>query len=118
MATKPIPIAGHDLAIRIGVTCGGRTVIDTPRSEAVLDDGVLRHFGVTVDPGVAALTLPRPCMLRPRGVPLPVRVSPASGIAVTDAPVGNRRIALVLDAGALYTWLRGRNLAMWLGRHP
>lgn len=128
---------GRDLAMRIGaigVTVGGRSVVDgpgrigeqdlfgllfAPRSvEAVLPAGVLRHFVITVDPGAATLTLARPGMLRPRGLPVPVRVNPASGIAVTDALIDGRTVPLVLDAGAPYTWLRGRTVAAWLGRHP
>jgi hypothetical protein len=57
--------------------------------------GLLRHFVVTVDPGAATLTLARPGTQRPRGVPVPIRVNPVSGIAVADAwvitvPVGSR----------------------------
>lgn len=128
---------GSDLTMRIGplgVTVGGHAVIDgpgrigeqdlfcllfAPRTvEAVLPAGVLRHFVVTVDPGAATLTLARPGMRRPRGVPVPVRVNPISGIAVADALIDGRAVPLVLDVGAPYTWLRGRTVAMWLDRHP
>ncbi|MGN7126670.1 peptide-binding protein, partial [Methylorubrum thiocyanatum] len=128
---------GRDLAMRIGpvgVTVDGRSVIDgpgrigdqdlfgllfAPRSvEAVLPAGVLRHFVVTVDPRAEALTLARPGTPRPRGVPVPVRVNPDSGVAVADAQIGDRAVSLVLDVGAPYTWLRGRTVATWLGRCP
>lgn len=128
---------GRDLAMRIGaigVTLGGRSVIDGPgrigeqelfdlifaprRVEAVLPAGLLRHFVVTVDPGAATLTLARPGTQRPRGVPVPIRVNPVSGIAMADAWVDGRTVPLVLDVGAPFTWLRGRTVATWLGRHP
>lgn len=128
---------GRDLAMQIGsigVTVGGRSVIDgpgrigdqdlfgllfAPRSvEAVLPAGVLRHFVVTVDPRAEALTLARPGTPRPRGVPVPVRIDSASGIAVADARVGGQAVSLVLDVGAPYTWLRGSTVATWLARRP
>ena len=128
---------GRDLTMRvgtIGVTVGGRAVIDGPGRnggrdlldllfaprivEAVLPAGVLRRFVVTVDPRAASLTLARPGSLRPRGVPVPVRINPASGVAVVEARIDDRAVPLVLDVGAPYTWLRGRTVATWIDRHP
>ena len=60
----------------------------------------------------------RPGSLRPRGVPVPVRINPASGVAVVEARIDDRAVPLVLDVGAPYTWLRGRTVATWIDRHP
>ncbi|KQP73550.1 hypothetical protein ASF60_08830 [Methylobacterium sp. Leaf113] len=128
---------GHDLLIDIGgvsVTVEAGSVKDGPGSvdgqdlfgllfaprtvEAVLPAGVLQHFAVTIDPKTASLTLAPSGASRSRGVPVPVRTNPTTGITVVDAQVGDQRIPLVLDVGAPYTWLRGRTVAGWLLQHP
>ncbi|MCJ2060816.1 peptide-binding protein [Methylobacterium sp. J-048] len=129
--------AGRDLAFRIGeigitvaaaaVTDGpgeldGRDLFDllfAPRQvEAVLPASVLRRFAIVLDPAARTLTLAPPGTLKPAGVPVPIRVDPASGIATVEARVGDTVLPLVLDAGAPYTWLRGSAVAGLLRLHP
>jgi len=129
--------AGRDLAFRIGaigITVPAASVTDGPgeldgrdlfdllfaprRVEAVLPASVLRRFAIVLDPAARTLTLAPPGTLKPAGIPVPIRVDPASGIATVEAQVGETALPLVLDAGAPYTWLRGSAVAGLLRLHP
>ncbi|SFL77793.1 hypothetical protein [Methylobacterium pseudosasicola] len=128
---------GRDLAFRIGaigITVPAASVTDGPgeldgrdlfdllfaprRVEAVLPASVLRRFAIVLDPASRTLTLAPPGTLKPTGVPVPIRVDPASGIATVEARAGETVLPLVLDAGAPYTWLRGSTVGELLRLHP
>lgn len=129
--------AGRDLAFQIGeigvtvaaafVTDGpgeldGRDLFDllfAPRQvEAVLPARVLRRFAIVLDPAARTLTLAPPGTLKLTGVPVPIQVDPASGIATVEARAGDTVLPLVLDAGAPYTWLRSSTIGRLLRLHP
>ncbi|MCJ2094887.1 peptide-binding protein [Methylobacterium sp. J-072] len=129
--------AGRDLAFRIGeigITVPAASVTDGPgeldgrdlfdllfaprRVEAILPASVLRRFTIVLDPAARTLTLAPPGTLKPTGVPIPIRVDPATGIATVEARAGETVLPLVLDAGAPYTWLRGTAVAGLLRLHP
>lgn len=128
---------GQDLTMRIGtvtvqveregVTDGPGRIGDqdlfallfAPRTvEAVFPAGILQHFAVSIDPKAASLTLAQPGSFPPRGVPVPIRVNPDSGLVVLDARIDTGPVPLVVDVGAPYTWLRGRAVSRWLAQHP
>ncbi|MBE7202404.1 MAG: peptide-binding protein [Parafilimonas terrae] len=128
---------GRDLRMRIGataITVAGATVRDGPGDldgqdlfallfaprpvEAVLPASILSRFMVVIDPADRTLTLAAPGSLKPAGIPVPIRVDPASGIAVVEARTGEMVLPLVLDAGAPYTWLRSSAVAGVLRSHP
>lgn len=128
---------GLDLAVRLGgiaVTVAADAVVDGPGEldgrdlfsllfapravEAILPASVLSQFQMVLDPTARTLTLAAPGTLKLIGVPVPIRVNSATGVATVDAQAAGSSVSLVLDAGAPYTWLRGSTVASWLEVHP
>ena len=86
--------------------------------EAILPAGVLQHFRVTLDYADHSLTLAQPSDVPVSGVEVPVQVNEATGLISAGAQVDGRQYAVVIDAGAGYTWWQGGVVREWLVTHP
>jgi hypothetical protein len=127
---RPLDIRLGDLAVRLPsravVDGDGKNVGDPEfaqlfgpyRVEAMLPMGLFQDLVVTIDYRRRLLTLARPGARRPRGVPVPCKIEPRTGLVTVEAVVDGRSYPFVIDAGAGYSWMRGETLAQWLAAHP
>ncbi len=117
----PIEIPGEAVADDVP-ELGGEDVFThlfAPRRvELILPARALASFAVVLDGAAGTLTLARPGTLHPQGTATPLRVAPDTGIVAVDATVAGEPVALAVDPGAAFTWLRGDLAARWLARHP
>lgn len=86
--------------------------------DLILPARALTGFVVDLDYAAGRMTLAPPGGPRPRGLATPFRLAPESGMIAIDASVGDDPVALAVDPGASFTWLRGDRAAYWLKAHP
>jgi len=87
-------------------------------AEAGLPASALRHDHVVFDYPARRLTVARPGVLEPRGVAIPCRVSPETGLFMIDATLDGEDIPLGVDTGSAGTWISNRLTGAWQERHP
>lgn len=87
-------------------------------AEAMLPASALRHDHVVFDYPAQRLTVARPGALEPRGVAVPCRFNPETGLVQVDATIDGRTVALGLDNGSAGTWVSTALTSEWQARHP
>lgn len=87
-------------------------------AEAMLPASALRHDHVVFDYPARRLTVARPGSLEPRGVGVPCRFNPETGLVQVDATIDGRMVALGLDNGSAGTWVSTALTSEWQARHP
>jgi hypothetical protein len=86
-------------------------------AEAMLPASVLVHQHVVFDYPAGRLTIARPGVLKPRGVPIPGRLSAQTGLLQVDATIGGETVALGVDNGSAGTWVSTTLTSAWQARH-
>lgn len=87
-------------------------------AEAMLPASALRHDHVVFDYPARRLTIARPGALEPRGVGVPCRFNPETGLVQVDATIDGRTVAFGLDNGSAGTWVSTALTSEWQVRHP
>ncbi|HEX3702851.1 MAG TPA: hypothetical protein VHU82_05940 [Vicinamibacterales bacterium] len=86
--------------------------------EAVLPASVLQAYQVVLDYRARSLTLARPGVLTPSGIPIPFHINQETGLIAVDASIAGASYPLTIDSGSAYTWLRQSAAAEWISTHP
>jgi hypothetical protein len=94
------------------------SVGDNRRVEALLPAGVMQKYEVVIDYAHHTLTLAQPGTLKPKGAPLPIRVSENTGLIVVDISINGQAYPVTIDNGSAYTWFRRTTVQEWLAVHP
>jgi hypothetical protein len=110
-----IPLDGAGVQLRIHP--GARVMPGVP-ADVHLPGTVLRHLHVVFDYPARCITVARPDALKPRGVPIPCRINPDTGLFLVDAVCDGETVALGVDNGSAGTWVSDRLTTAWQGRHP
>jgi hypothetical protein len=87
-------------------------------AEAQLPASLIRREHVVFDYPARRLTLAKPGLLKPRGVPIPCRVNPETGLFLIEAVVDGETVPLGVDNGSSYTWVSDSLTAALKERHP
>ncbi len=87
-------------------------------AECVLPPRCLRRLHVVFDYPGRTLTVARPGALIPRGIAVPCRVNPETGLFMVEATIDGEKVALGVDTGSAGTWVSDKLTAAWLARHP
>lgn len=87
-------------------------------AECVLPPRCLRRLHVVFDYPARQLSLARPGVLIPRGIAVPCRVNPDTGLFMVEATIEGEKVALGVDTGSAGTWVSDKLTAAWLARHP
>ncbi len=86
--------------------------------EAILPARALLGHRVVLDYAARRMEVAPAGGLPPAGVATPLRLDPDTGLAALDVTIGGEARALVVDAGAAYSWIRGDVAASWAAAHP
>jgi hypothetical protein len=84
----------------------------------MLPAGVLQKYQIAIDYRDRTLTFARPGTLKPRGIPVPLRIDKQTGLAAVDARIDGRHYAITVDNGSAYTWFSQNTAKDWLASHP
>ena len=87
-------------------------------AEAQLPASLIRRYHVVFDYPARRLTLAKPGLLKPRGVPIPCRVNPETGLFLIEAVVDGETVPLGVDNGSSYTWVSDSLTGALKERHP
>lgn len=87
-------------------------------AEAQLPASLLRRYHAVFDYPARRLTLAKPGVLKPRGVPVPCRVNPETGLFLIEAGVDGETVPLGVDNGSSYTWVSDSVTKALRERHP
>ena len=87
-------------------------------AEANLPASVLRRCHVVFDYPAGRMTVARPGLLEPRGVAIPCRVNPETGLFMIAATADGETLHLGVDNGSAGTWVSDLLTRAWLARHP
>jgi hypothetical protein len=87
-------------------------------SAAQLPASLFRNHDVVFDYPARRLTVARPGLLKPHGVPVPCRINPKTGLFLVDAILDGEAVALGVDNGSSYTWVSDSLTKSWLERDP
>lgn len=123
VATSPTPavrfggIALDTAGLVVRVRDGAAVLPGIP-AEAALPARVLRRLCAVFDYPAGRLTLAPSGTLAPRGVAVPCRVNPATGLPMIAATLDGADVPLGLDTGSAGTWLSDSLTTAWRSRHP
>lgn len=87
-------------------------------ADGLIPGHVLARYHVVFDYPARQFTLARPGALEPRGEPLPMPVSEATGFPRTELVIDGETYGLLLDTGASFTMVSEAVLKAWGERHP
>lgn len=87
-------------------------------AEATLPASALRHNHVVFDYPAIRLTIAHPGTVKPRGVAVPCRVNPETGLFLIDAVLDGATVPMGVDNGSAGTWVSGTLTTAWRTRHP
>ena len=87
-------------------------------AEVNLPAAVFRGDHVVFDYAARRLTVARPGVLEPRGVAVPCKVNPETGLLMIEATVDGEIVPLGIDTGSAGTWISETLAAEWRARHP
>jgi hypothetical protein len=87
-------------------------------AEANLPASALRHDHIVLDYPAQRLTVARPGILKPRGVPIPSRVNASTGLFQIAATLDGETVQLGVDNGSAGTWVSEALTSVWQARHP
>ena len=85
-------------------------------AEALLPASALRRHHVVLDYPARRITVARPGALKPRGIAVPCRFNPDTGLLQVDAAIDGRTVALGVDNGSAGTWVSSTLTAELLDR--
>jgi hypothetical protein len=117
---RPMRLGGLPLRVE-GVRTrarSGPTVMPGVAAEANLPASLLVHDHVVFDYPARRITVARPGALTPRGVAIPCRVNPATGLLMIAAVLDGDTVQLGVDNGSAGTWVSAALTTKWISRHP
>ncbi len=86
--------------------------------EAMLPAKMFTAYVLRIDYARRRFALDAPGAKRPEGVPVPMLLNSDTGIAAVEAEIDGESLALTIDAGSGYSWMRGDIARALLARHP
>jgi len=113
LAGLPLDLEG----IKLRVHPGTQVRPGVP-AEVCLPASALRHDHVVFDYPERRLTVARPGTLEPRGVAIPCRVNPETGLFMIHATLDGEAVPLGIDTGSAGTWVSNVLTQAWQERHP
>jgi hypothetical protein len=128
-AAPPRPLALPALEVRVGgrpldfagiapsVRPGAEPLWKTMPADGNLPSTVLQRYQVVFDYPRLQVEVAAPGGLAHRGVPVPIRVNPKTGIVQAEALVAGEPLALAIDIGASYTFVSSGLLSALASRH-
>jgi hypothetical protein len=96
----------------------GPAVLAGVRAEATLPASLLRRGQVVFDYPASTLTIARAGALTPRGVPIPCRVNPETGLFMVATLIDGDTLWMGVDNGSAGTWVSSALTTTWQARHP
>ena len=86
--------------------------------EVQLPASALMRDHLVLDYPLRRMTLARPGVLKPRGVALPCRVNPGTGLFMIAATLDGKVVWLGVDSGSAGTWVSDTLTRAWQTLHP
>jgi hypothetical protein len=86
--------------------------------EVQLPASALRHRHVVLDYPAQRLTVAAAGVRKPRGVAIPCRVNPGTGLFMIAATIDGETVWLGVDNGSAGTWVSRTLTTAWQKRHP
>ena len=111
---QPLDFAGIAPSVRPGAEALWKTM----PADGNLPSTVLQRYQVVLDYPRLQVEMAAPGRLAHRGLPVPIRVNPKTGIAQVEALVAGEPLSLALDIGASYTFVSSGLLFALAARHP
>jgi|WetSurMetagenome_2_1015567.scaffolds.fasta_scaffold08532_5 hypothetical protein len=110
-----LPLQTEGITVKVSP---GKGLLPGVPAEATLPASALRRDHVVFDYPAKRLTVARPGTLKPRGVALPCRVNPRTGLFMISAVLDGDTVQMGVDNGSAGTWVSDTLTAAWLARHP
>jgi hypothetical protein len=108
----PLDFKGLTPAVHVGARQWA-----TMHADANLPSTVLQRYRVAIDYPGRRFELTPPGRAGHRGVAVPARIHPQTGIAQVDALIGGERFSLAVDIGASYSFVSAAALSALAGQH-
>jgi hypothetical protein len=86
--------------------------------EAVLAAGAMQKYIVVLDYEHLTLTFAEPGTVTYRGIAVPFRINPKTGLIAVDALINGQSYPVTIDNGSAYSWFRQDTARPWLKAHP
>ena len=118
--TPPVRLGGLPLdmkGIKVRVFPGTGLRAGVP-AEAMLPASAFRHDHIVFDYPALRLTVARPGTLKPRGIAVPCRVNPETGLFLIAAVLDGETVQMGVDNGSAGTWVSESLTVAWQARHP
>ena len=124
-----VPVALPPLDVRVGgqpldftgvppsVRPAAEPLWATMPADGNLPSTVLQRYHVVLDYPRLQVEIAAPGRRAHRGVPVPIRVNPKTGIAQVDTLVAGEPLSLAIDIGASYTFVSAGLLSVLAARH-